>query len=84
MGLRAALENLLSRGEAPEPDPDELVEVETVPVANGPLALEALRGAGVEAVGLDSFNAATGHYAVQVKVPRHQLQDATEVLDDLR
>jgi hypothetical protein len=84
MGLRSALVELLSRGEAPEPDPAELVEVETVPVASGPLAVEALQGAGLDVMALDSFNAATGTYAVQVMVPRRQLAEATALLDGLR
>lgn len=84
MSLRTTLVELLSWGEAPEPDPAELVEVETVPVADGPRIVTVLRSAGLDATGLDSFHAGTGLYAVQVKVPRHQLREATELLDTLR
>jgi hypothetical protein len=84
MGLRARLEALLSRGEAPELDPDELVVLETVQAPNGPMMVEALRDAGIEAVAVEAFDAVTARHAVQMKVPRRQVQEATEVLDNLR
>jgi hypothetical protein len=84
MGLRAKLIDLLSRGQAPEPDPDELVVVETVPAVNGPMTVEKLRDAGIEAVSHEAFDAVTARHAVQVKVPRRQHQEATELLDSLR
>jgi hypothetical protein len=84
MGLRAKLVELLSRGEVPDADPDELVDVETVPVSDGPMTIEMLRGAGLDAVALDAFNAGTAHHAVRVMVPRHQLDEATALLDDAR
>lgn len=84
MGLRARLANLLSRGEAPDLDPNELVVLETVQAPNGPMVTEALRDAGVEAVAVEAFDAVTARHAVQVKVPRRQVREATEVLDRLR
>jgi uncharacterized protein with von Willebrand factor type A (vWA) domain len=75
---------LLSRGEAPELDPDELVVLETVPGHNGPMMVEALRDAGIEAVAVEAFDAVTARHAVQMKVPRRQVREATEVLDRLR
>lgn len=84
MSLRAKLVELLSRGEPPERDPRELVEVETVPVSDGPRTVDVLRSAGFDAVGVDSFNAATAHHGLQVMVPRSQLDEATELLDSLR
>jgi hypothetical protein len=84
MGLRTKLIELLSRGHAPEPDPGELVEVETVPVSDGPIKVGMLRSAGLDAVGFDSFNAVTGHHAVEIRVPRRQFDEATELLDSAR
>jgi hypothetical protein len=84
MGLRDRLVELLSKGEAPEVDPSELVEVETVSVADGPITIEMLRSSGIDAVGLDGFNAATAHHIVQIMVPRSQLDEATELLDSVR
>jgi hypothetical protein len=84
MGLRAKIVDLLSRGQAPEPDPDELVVVETVSVANGPMTVEKLRDAGIEAVAHEGFDAVTARHAVQIKVPRRHHQQATELLDSLR
>lgn len=84
MGLRARLAGLLSRGEAPELDPNELVVVETVQAPNGPMTVEALRDAGIEAVMVEAFDAVTARHAVQMKVPRRQVREATEVLDRQR
>jgi hypothetical protein len=75
---------LLSRGEAPELDPNELVVLETVPALNGPMLVEALRDAGIEAVAVEAFDAVTARHAVQMTVPRRQVREATEVLDSLR
>lgn len=84
VGLRAKLVELLSRGEAPELDPDELVEVETVPAPNGLMTVETLVSAGIEALPVEAFDAVTARHTVQIKVPRRQLREATEVLDSLR
>jgi hypothetical protein len=84
MGLRAKLMELLSRGEAPELDPDELVVIETVPAPNAPMTLEKLREAGIEGVAHEAFDAVTARHAVQIKVPRRQHQEATALLDSLR
>lgn len=84
MGLRAKLVALFSRGEAPELDPDEMVVLETVQAPNGPMTVEALRDAGIEAVAVEAFDAVTARHAVQLTVPRRQVRDATEVLDRLR
>ena len=65
-------------------DPDEMVVVETVQATNGPIIVEALRDAGIEAVAVEAFDAVTARHAVQMKVPRRQVREATEVLDRLR
>jgi hypothetical protein len=59
VGLRTWLIDLLSRGEAPEPDPDEVIEVGTVLLSNGPLTIVALQEAGVEATMVEVFDAPT-------------------------
>ena len=59
MGLRTWLVDLLSRGEMREPDPDEIVEVDNVPLSEGPLTIAALREAGVDATMLEAFHAPT-------------------------
>jgi hypothetical protein len=59
VGLRTWLVDLLSRGEMREPDPDEIVEVDNVPLSEGPLTIAALRGAGVDATMIEAFHAPT-------------------------
>jgi hypothetical protein len=46
MGLKQRIIDLLSRGEVPEADPDELVDVDTVALAH----LAGVRGSGVPQV----------------------------------
>jgi hypothetical protein len=84
MGLRAKLVELLSRGEAPERDPNELVELQTVDVHNGPMTVETLRSGGIDAIPLPSSGVALGRSETKIMVPRHQLGDAAELLDRLR
>jgi hypothetical protein len=78
------LVELLSRGEAPELDPNELVEVETVPAANGPMTVETLRSAGIDAIPFEAFDSVTAVHSAQIKVPRRQLGEAAKLLDRLR
>jgi hypothetical protein len=59
VGLRTWLVDLLSRGEMREPDPDEIVEVDNVPLSEGPLTIAALREAGVDATMVEAFHAPT-------------------------
>jgi hypothetical protein len=59
VGLRTWLVDLLSRGEMREPDPDEIVEVDNVPLSEGPLTIAALRDAGVDATMVEAFHAPT-------------------------
>lgn len=58
MGLRATLMRWLDRGHV-DLDPDEWVEVTVVPVSQGPLLIERLRAAGINATGADTFNVVT-------------------------
>lgn len=58
MGLRDTLMRWLDRGHV-DHDPDEWVEVTVVPVSQGPLLIERLRAAGIDATGADTFNVVT-------------------------
>jgi hypothetical protein len=84
MGLRRKLFEVLSRGEEPELDEDEFVDVEVVPLHFGPITVEALAEAGIEALSVEEFNAATAQSRTQIKVRRRQLAEATAVLDAAR
>jgi hypothetical protein len=85
MGLRRKLLEVLSRGDdEPELDGDELVDVEVVPLHLGPITIEVLREAGIEAVSLEAYNAATAQSSTLIKVPRRQHAEATAVLDARR
>jgi hypothetical protein len=80
MGLRTWLVDLLSRGEMPEPDPDEIVEVGTVLLAEGPLTVTALQEAGVEATMIDAFDAPTATTRTRIMVRRRDADAASAVL----
>lgn len=81
MGLRERIFRLLDRGSA-DLDPDEFVEFAVVRVGAGPLLVERLREAGIEAVGRDTFNVGTqvlSDYSVSVR--RRDLAVAAQVYD---
>jgi hypothetical protein len=80
MRLTRWVTDLLSRGDEPEHDPDELVDVGTVVFAEGPLTVEALRDAGIEATMLEAFDAPTAVTRARIMVRRRQAAAATEVL----
>ena len=80
MGLRQRIVDLLSKGEAPETDPDELVDVGTVTLAEGPLTVEALREAGIDATVVEAFDAPTAITRARIMVRRRQADVASEVL----
>jgi hypothetical protein len=84
MGLRRKLIEVLSRGEEPELDEDEFVDLEVVPLHFGPITIETLTEAGIEALSVEEFNAPTAQSRAQIKVRRRQLAEATAVLDALR
>lgn len=58
MSLRDTLMRWLDRGHV-NVDPDEWVEAAVVPVSQGPLLIERLRTAGIDATGADTFNVVT-------------------------
>jgi hypothetical protein len=81
MGLRAWLIDLLSRGEMPELDPDEVVEVDNVPLADGPLTIAALRDAGVDATMVEAFHAPTASTTrARIMVRRRDADAALAIL----
>jgi hypothetical protein len=62
-------------------DPNELVELETVSVAFGPMVVDALRSNGLQAHGHEAFNLATRSLTdYRIVVPRSQWARANEVL----
>ena len=80
MGLRQRIVDLLSRGEVPEADPDEFVDVGTVTIAEGPLTIESLREAGIGATMVEAFDAPTAITRARIMVRRRQAVAASEVL----
>jgi hypothetical protein len=80
VGLRSRLVDLLSRGEEPERDPDEPVELGVVFLPEGPLTVEALRDAGIEATMLEAFDAPTAQARARIMVPRRQVAAAADIL----
>jgi hypothetical protein len=84
VGLRTWLIDLLSRGEAPEPDPDDFIEVGTVLLSNGPLTIVALQEAGVEATMVEVFDAPTATTRARIMVRRRDADTASTVLAEPR
>lgn len=85
MGLGDVVRALLSRGTPVERDPDEMVEVEEVSLGSSQLVVETLKGEGIEAHVVESFNPAIGAQdRAVIWVPRRQHADATAILDRLR
>jgi hypothetical protein len=80
MGLRQRIVDLLSRGEVGEADPDEFVDVGTVSLAEGPLTIESLREAGIDATLVEAFDAPTAMTRARIMVRRRQAVAASEVL----
>lgn len=82
MGLRDYILRQLERGSV-EVDPDEYVEFAVVHVGAGPLLVERLREAGIDAIGHDTFNPGTqvlSDYSVRVR--RRDVPTATQVYDE--
>jgi hypothetical protein len=75
----------LTKGSAPPLDPDEYIEVETVPSFMGPLAETVLRDNDIEPLCEDTYNIVTRTLSeVRVLVPRRDFDRATQVLASLR
>ncbi len=83
MGLRAAFVRMLSR-EAEDPvDPDELVELVTVPHFEGQLVVAEMRVNGIDAIATDELNMVTRTATdARISVRRADLDAARSVLQD--
>jgi len=84
VAIRDAFFRLLNRGE-PSADPDEPVEIGIIPLAVGPMTVESLRNAGLNAVGAPTYNIISevaNRY--RILVPRREAVDAQQLLDELR
>ena len=84
MGVRHWFVNLLSRGEAPELDPNALVELQEVSYTEAPIVVEALRREGIAASAEDIFDPATALTRARVIVRRADVPAAIEVVEQLR
>jgi hypothetical protein len=85
MGLRRWFAELLARGAPVETDPDSLVEVDVVPLAEGPIYLSGLEREGIDAVGIESYDVVTGtRTRVRIMVRQVDIAAAREILERLR
>ena len=68
---------MLTRGTPPVHDPDEFVEIATLPLFEATLLTEKLRAHGLDASCSESFNVAKSTNANgRILVPRRQLEEA--------
>lgn len=82
MGVRSWLYRLLERGEAPELDVNEVIEVANVPLSQGLLLLAAMEDAGIESTGIESFDVVTdARTRFRVMVRRADAVAAAEIVD---
>jgi hypothetical protein len=84
MGLKQWMSQLFGLNDPEPPDPTEIVELEVVDYARGPLVLAALEDAGVFATSEDVFNAATALSSTRILVTRADVPAALEALKHLR
>jgi hypothetical protein len=85
MGLRRWFAELLARGAPVETDPDALVEVDVVPLAEGPIYVSGLEREGIDAVGIESYDVVTGtRTRVRIMVRQLDIDAAREILERLR
>ena len=85
MSLRDRLLRLLSGGEAPERDPNEFVEIATVPLSQAPVLVNGLVNAGFDARLVETFNYPRSSLGdARILVARREAAAATEALDLLR
>jgi len=85
MGVRRWIYRLLSRGEPPELDPAEIVELEIVSQPRAALLVAGLEREGIAVYPQDWANAGAIHCSeVRLMVRRDQWVAAAEELDRLR
>jgi len=83
MGIRQWFVRLLSRGEPPDLDPDELVEVGVVHIHEGPLLIAQLEAEGIEATGIESFDVVTNvRNRMRIMVRRSDVERAWGVISE--
>src|SRR5919106_2831889 len=83
MGIRQWFVDLLSRGQAPEPDPNAVVELETAPLSEAPIIIEALQREGIDASSVDAFDPVTAITRARLMVRRSDVPAALEVVERL-
>jgi hypothetical protein len=81
MGVKQWIVELLSRGDAPDPDPDAPVELQTVAVPDAPLLVAALRDEGIHATAVDRFDPATALTRTRIMVRRADAPAALAALE---
>ena len=85
MGLRRWFVDVLARGAPVETNPDSMVEVDVVPLAEGPMYVSGLEREGIDAVGIESYDVVTGtRTRVRIMVRQSDIAAAREVLEQLR
>ena len=84
MGLKQWMSQLFGLSDPEPPDPTQIVELEVVDYARGPLVLAALEDAGVFATSEDVFNAATALHRTRILVARADVPAALAALEHLR
>jgi hypothetical protein len=85
MSLRERLLHLLSRGEPPERDPTEFVEIATVPLSQAPVLVNGLRDAGFDAQLLERYSYVKASLSdASIRVARRDAVAASDALDRLR
>ena len=78
---------VLTRGEADEPSPDAIVELDDVWLHEGPMLLQVLQDAGINARGVESTNVAveaTASNRMRIFVAQVDLPRARGLLEEHR
>ncbi len=84
MGVKQWFMGLLSRGEAPVPDPSAMVELETARVTDAPMIVAALQREGIDAASVEAFDPVTALNRARVMVRRSDVPAALEAMERLR
>jgi hypothetical protein len=84
MGIRQWFLGLLSRGEAPAPDPSAMVELEVARLVDAPMIVAALRREGIDAASIEAFDPVTAVTRARVMVRRSDVPAALEAMERLR
>lgn len=83
MGLRSTLYRLLSYGSVPDRDPDEMVELVTLRLSDGPLLVADLADHDITAMALETNNVVTRTLSdVRILVRAADLEAALAVTAD--